>query len=103
MSSTILCVDDDPDMLAAVVRVLRMSGHTVIAADSPRAALAVLEDKPIAVLVSDFEMPEMNGVELAVRAREIQPETVRIMLTGRTAVRAADASDRGRRRARAPS
>ena len=78
----ILCVDDDPELLRVVVRTLRLDGHHVITADSPLAALYILQTQTIAVMVSDFDMPEMNGVELSVRAREIQPETVRIMLTG---------------------
>ena len=82
----ILCVDDDADLLRSVVRTLRIDGYHVLSADSPVAALYMLQTQPVSVLVSDFEMPEMNGVELAVRAREVQPETVRIMLTGRRTV-----------------
>ncbi len=85
----ILCVDDDLDILSTVARLLRAVGHLVTAVDTPASALAILGARPIAVLVSDFEMPEMNGVELAVRAREIQPETVRIMLTGHRTVETA--------------
>ena len=82
----VLCVDDDPDMLAAVVRTIRTAGYHVLAADSPSQALQILGNQAVAVLVSDFEMPEMTGVELAVRARDLQPETVRMMLTGRNTV-----------------
>ncbi len=81
---SVLCVDDDADLLATVARIIRLDGHRVLTADSPRAALAILAVEPIAVLVSDYEMPEMTGIELAVRARALQPETVRIMLTGRS-------------------
>lgn len=84
--ANVLCVDDDPDLLSAVCRILRVDGYQVYAADSPRAALAILSAQPIAVLVSDYEMPEMTGIELAVRARALQPETVRIMLTGRNSL-----------------
>lgn len=82
----VLCVDDDPDMLAAVVRTIKTAGYHVLAADSPLQALQILGNQSVAVLVSDFEMPEMTGVELAVRARDLQPETVRMMLTGRNTV-----------------
>ncbi len=82
----VLCVDDDPDILASVSRLLRRDGHEVVLANTPAEALAVLSTRPVDVLVSDFEMPDMNGVELAVRAREVQPETVRILLTGRNTV-----------------
>jgi DNA-binding NtrC family response regulator len=82
----VLCVDDDPDLLAAVVRTIRLDGYRVLAAESPLAALEILGRQPVAVLLSDFEMPEMSGVELSVRARDLQPETVRMMLTGRNTV-----------------
>lgn len=86
MTPTILCVDDDPELLRVLARTLRLDHHRVLTADTPAAALQLLETEAIAVMVSDFEMPEMNGVELAVRARQVQPETVRIMLTGHRAV-----------------
>jgi DNA-binding NtrC family response regulator len=89
MSTTtpvILCVDDDGDLLRSVVRTLRIDGYHVLAADSPVDALFMLQTQSVSVLVSDFEMPDMNGVELSVRAREVQPETVRIMLTGKRTI-----------------
>ena len=82
----VLCVDDDPDMLEAVVRTIKTAGYHVLSADSPSQALQILGNQSVAVLVSDFEMPEMTGVELAVRARDLQPETVRMMLTGKNTV-----------------
>jgi DNA-binding NtrC family response regulator len=68
------------------VRTIKTAGYHVLAADSPSQALQILGNQAVAVLVSDFEMPEMTGVELAVRARDLQPETVRMMLTGRNTV-----------------
>ena len=81
--STVLCVDDDPDIVTSVARFLRLDGHDVVTCTSPVQALAVLGARTVAVMVSDYEMPEMTGVELAVKARRLQPETVRILLTGR--------------------
>jgi DNA-binding NtrC family response regulator len=80
---TVLCVDDDPDMLASVSRILRRDGHTVLTTTNPEQALELLAGRPVAVLVSDFEMPEMTGVELCMAARRVRAETVRILLTGR--------------------
>ena len=79
----VLCVDDDPEIVSSVARFLRLDGYEVVTCTSPVAALAVLGARGVAVLVSDYEMPEMTGVELAVKARRIQPETVRMLLTGR--------------------
>ena len=79
----ILCVDDDPEMLASVGRILRREGYQVLQSNNPHEGLKILGARPVAVLVSDFEMPEMTGVELCVGARSVRPETVRILLTGR--------------------
>lgn len=79
----VLCVDDDPNMLAANARVLRLEPVQVVTTTSPREGLQMLAATKIAVLVSDFEMPEMTGVELCRAAREVAPDTIRILLTGR--------------------
>jgi DNA-binding NtrC family response regulator len=79
----VLCVDDDPDIVTSVARFLRLDGYEVVTSTSPAQALAILGARAVAVMVSDYEMPEMNGIELAVKARRLQPETVRVMLTGR--------------------
>jgi DNA-binding NtrC family response regulator len=80
---TILCVDDDPEMLASCGRILRREGYTVLSTTNPHEGLQILGARQVAVLVSDFEMPQMTGVELCVGARSVRPETVRILLTGR--------------------
>ncbi len=82
-AATVLCVDDDADLLAVIAKILRRDGHDVVAVATPIAALGVLTARPVAVRVSDYEMPEMDGVELSVRARALSPETTRIMVTGR--------------------
>lgn len=87
----ILCVDDDPAVLATVARHLRRDGHDVLTVDTAAAALAVLAERAVAVLLSDLDMPEMDGITLAARARAVQPETVRILLTGCNTVAAATA------------
>jgi two-component system, probable response regulator PhcQ len=79
----VLCVDDDPEMVASVARFLRLDGYELVTCTAPAQALAVLGARAVSVMVSDYEMPEMTGVELAVKARRLQPETVRILLTGR--------------------
>ncbi|HTJ45767.1 MAG TPA: response regulator [Kofleriaceae bacterium] len=79
----VLCVDDDPNMLAANARVLRLEPVQVVTTTSPREGLQILAATKIAVLVSDFEMPEMSGVELCASARAVSPDTIRILLTGR--------------------
>ncbi|MBL0218413.1 MAG: response regulator [Myxococcales bacterium] len=79
----VVCVDDDEAMLATVARCLRREPYEVRATLSASEALGWIAAEEIAVLVSDYEMPEMTGAQLAGHARRVRPETVRILLTGR--------------------
>ncbi|MFN0249723.1 MAG: response regulator [Kofleriaceae bacterium] len=79
----VLCVDDDPVLLQAIVRSLGAVDAEILATTKPHTALAMVGSQNIAVLVSDHEMPEMTGIELATAARRLRPDTVRILLTGR--------------------
>jgi CheY-like chemotaxis protein len=78
----ILCVDDEPRVLAAIERALR-SSFDVVAVDGPARALELLgRGERFAVLVSDLQMPGMDGIELLAAARTREPDAVRVLLTG---------------------
>lgn len=79
----IVCVDDDAAMLATIVRCLRREPLDVRSTLSATEALGWIASDEVAVLVSDDDMPEMTGAQLAGHARRVRPETVRILLTGR--------------------
>jgi DNA-binding NtrC family response regulator len=93
----IACVDDDEQLLAAVGRTLRREpSFDVRMSTSPQEVLGWIAREQVAVLVSDYEMPEMTGAQLAGRAKVIRPETVRILLTGkRTLETAVDGINQG--------
>ena len=93
----IVCVDDDEAMLGTVSRCLRREASLEIRTTlSASEALAWIAQDDIAVLVSDYEMPEMTGAQLAGHARRVRPETVRILLTGkRTLETAIDGINQG--------
>ncbi len=92
----IVCVDDDEAMLSTVVRCLRREALDVRSTLSASEALAWIAADDIAVLVSDYEMPEMTGAQLAGHARRVRPETTRILLTGkRTLETAVDGINQG--------
>ena len=79
----VLFVDDEPDLLAGLVRTLRSEHFVLVTATSGAAALDLLQDHgPFAVIVSDLRMPTMDGVELLGRAHAVCPDTVRILFTG---------------------
>ena len=78
----ILCVDDNEGLVAGM-RVTLRKQFDVGAATGGVEALEIMEkDGPFAVIISDMRMPEMSGVELLKKAKEISPKTVRILLTG---------------------
>lgn len=96
MNRKVLLVDDDVNILAAYRRVLRGKLELSVA-ESGKDALTILKRSgPFAVIVSDYRMPEMDGIEILTRARELRPDTVRIMLTGQADMQAAiDAINQG--------
>jgi len=79
----IVCVDDDAAMLGTVVRCLRREQLEVRGTVSAIEALGWIASDDVSVVVSDYEMPEMTGAQLAGQARRLRPETVRILLTGK--------------------
>jgi response regulator RpfG family c-di-GMP phosphodiesterase len=79
----ILFVDDEPDLLAALGRNLRRWPLRISTAACGAEALDLLRNgETYAVIVSDLRMPGMDGVTLLGQAREIAPDTVRILFTG---------------------
>ena len=81
--ASVLIVDDEPRVLDSLEALLAMD-YDVLRADEPKAALSILAETEVAVIVSDQRMPGMNGVEFLARSREVAPETVRILLTAFT-------------------
>ena len=92
----VVCVDDDEAMLSTVVRCLKREAFEIRSTLSASEALGWIASDDISVLVSDYDMPEMTGAQLAGHARRVRPETVRILLTGkRTLETAIDGINQG--------
>jgi response regulator RpfG family c-di-GMP phosphodiesterase len=82
MNEKVLCVDDDPNVVAGFQRNLRRR-FTIDTALNGNDCLRMVETKgPYAVVVADMNMPGINGVELLARLHQLAPDTIRIMLTG---------------------
>ena len=81
---TLLLVDDEDNIVAALKRLLRRDGYHVVTANSGAQGLQRLAEHAVDVIVSDQRMPGMTGVEFLRRAKELYPETVRIVLSGYT-------------------
>lgn len=83
-TGTLLMVDDEPNILNALRRSLRRSGHRILTAGSGAEGLAMLEGEAVDIIISDQRMPNMTGVEFLRRAKARWPQTVRISLSGYT-------------------
>lgn len=84
----LLIVDDDPGVLASFKRLLRGRGYEILHANSGAAALELLATHRVQVVISDARMPQMSGTEFLRRACHMYPDTIRIMLSGYTDLRA---------------
>lgn len=82
----ILLAEDDASMRIYLQRALERSGYQVVAVDRGTAALPLLEPGAFDLLLTDIVMPEMDGIELAQRAAEIDPELRVMFITGFAAV-----------------
>nr|WP_307727345.1 EAL domain-containing protein [Telluria mixta] len=83
---TLLLVDDDPGVSAALRRLLRRQGYRVLYAASGEEGLSLLALNDVQVVISDQRMPGMMGIEFLSRVKHIHPKIIRIMLSGYTAV-----------------
>ena len=80
---TVLVVDDEPHVVSSLRRTLAASGHRILGTVDPLEALAIIAREPVDVLISDIDMPDINGVELVLQVRRTHPGIARILLTGR--------------------
>ncbi|MDD2897145.1 MAG: response regulator [Desulfuromonadaceae bacterium] len=79
----ILCVDDERNVLRALERIFLDDDYEIVLAGSGEEGLKIMEESgPFQVVVSDYRMPVMNGVEFLKGVYERWPETVRIVLSG---------------------
>ena len=78
----ILIVDDDQTLLRSMKRILRNRYDVQTEANPYRALVALEDDGPFAVIVSDLTMPGVDGIDFLVQAHAEAPETTRILLTG---------------------
>jgi DNA-binding NtrC family response regulator len=79
---TILVVDDEIMLTNLLSQLLRNEGYQVVATTNPLEAIAILSKQHVDILLSDIEMPGLNGLELVKFTSREYPSVLRILLTG---------------------
>jgi two-component system cell cycle response regulator CpdR len=82
----ILLAEDDDSMRGFLARALERAGYEVISFDNGADAFARLKEEPFTLLLTDIVMPRMDGIELARRASELDPDIKIMFITGFAAV-----------------
>ena len=82
----ILLAEDDNDMRRFLVKALENAGFQVSPHDNGMSAYQRLREEPFEMLLTDIVMPEMDGIELARRAAELDPDIKIMFITGFAAV-----------------
>lgn len=81
MSLTLLCIDDEPNVLAVRKMLLETIGYRVLLAESGPQGLQTLSREHVHTVIVDYKMPEMTGSEVAARIRQTHPGMPIIMLS----------------------
>ncbi len=81
MNEELLVVDDEPQMLIAINETLRRNGYAITTAGSGMEALCRLKEKYYRLVITDMRMPEVSGIDLLRKVRNLAPQTPVILLT----------------------
>ncbi|MDD1620913.1 MAG: response regulator [Methylococcaceae bacterium] len=76
----ILLVDDEPNVLKALSRLLKQ--YHLITAGSGQEALLLAEDHDFDLVISDYRMPGLDGIDFLILFKRLQPDAIRVVLTG---------------------
>lgn len=79
---SVLIVDDEPLLLKATARAIRLAGHHVHTAINSGQALSLCEQHSFDIVILDFIMPGVHGIELLARIRKVQPSVRSIVVSG---------------------
>lgn len=81
--ATLLVVDDERDVANAWAKALRLAGHQVQVATDPAAALALSQEHPLDLVILDYMMPTMSGIQLLNEIRKVHPVVRSIIISGK--------------------
>ena len=83
---TVLCVDDEENILHSLKRLLRKEGYRLLTATSGAEGLKLFEENEVHLVISDQRMPQMSGTEFLSVVKDRYPDAIRVVLTGYTDV-----------------
>lgn len=78
----VLIVDDEPNVLQSISRILRLSDWDIVLESDSRQAMEVLVKETFDVVIADYHMPNYNGLDVLVACKNRCPHTIRILMTG---------------------
>ncbi len=84
--TTVLFIDDEEAILRSIARILARSEFNVLTSSKPVEAFELLASQRVDVVVSDIDMPDMNGLDFLERVRSQHPRVLRMLLTGSATV-----------------
>jgi DNA-binding NtrC family response regulator len=80
----VVCVDDEPAILASLQRLFRNEPYQVLTTDKPDEAMTWVLERKARVVIADQRMPSISGLQLLEMIQACSPETIRVMLTGQS-------------------
>lgn len=80
--TTIALVDDEPNILKALKRALQRHFPNILTFDNPETALSELTYTHVDLIISDYQMPQMTGVEFLSQFKQSHPDSLRMILSG---------------------
>lgn len=86
LKGRILLAEDDEDMRRFLAKALENAGYQVVSFDNGMSAYERLREEPFNLLLTDIVMPQMDGIELARKAAELDPDLKIMFITGFAAV-----------------
>ena len=82
MIHKVLLVDDEPSILKSLKRLFIDTDYKFFTATSGEQGLELCEKEEFALIITDYRMPQMTGVEFLAKVKEKYPDTIRIVLSG---------------------
>ena len=82
-TQVVLLVDDEEMVVTSIKSFLTLeTDYEVVSFTSPKEALAFVKDNRVDLVISDYLMPDIDGIQFLAEIKEIQPEATRVLLTG---------------------